>query len=308
MKILVFGTPGFIETDGKSTANILSEVGENFGNLIFQRATTDFFKTSVTGHTGQSFIKYNDVKFTDWDVLVWPAANHLRSGPHLKPITQFLEMSNLPLVIFGLGTQSATENIQKQVSALNEDPDIKPFVEAIKRKAVFIGVRGEFTHKVMADLGLESEVLGCPSLFLNLSKKLGNKVQSCRDYLGSLNLDELLDRSVFNMEQPFQLSGRQQHLHRQIINEGIGTKLWIYQQSGGEASVNIFGRKFNDVSLGAAWSIYLKITNGQCSFNEFMHFIQNNSWVPKSYDEWLNHLKPKNFVFGPTWCDGRVGG
>jgi hypothetical protein len=102
------------------------------------------------------------------DLLVFAAANQLGAHNELGGFAAHLEKIGLPIVAVGLGAQAA-----HMAAAVDLPAGTERWVRLLAAHAPArrpnIGVRGEFTRRVMEKLGLgdSAAITGCPSNFLN---------------------------------------------------------------------------------------------------------------------------------------------
>src|SRR3569833_95374 len=102
------------------------------------------------------------------DILVFAAANQLGAHDDLGPFAAQLERIGLPLGAGGLGAQA-----NRIDAPVHLRPGTERFAHVLASLAPGrgpnIGVRGEFTLRVLEQLGLADRavVTGCPSNFLN---------------------------------------------------------------------------------------------------------------------------------------------
>ncbi|WP_111803953.1 polysaccharide pyruvyl transferase family protein [Agrobacterium tumefaciens] len=161
----MFGTDGGVSFAVEGFQNALRRVGENTGNTLFQRAMWDL----VPGPkicAGPGVLAPGVAKQVA-DVLVIPAANQI--NPHFKmdAWTSYIQDSDMPCVVVGLGAQSDDPSLSPEDLILPEG--VKEFANAIAARTETIGVRGEFTKRVLATLGVTNTVVtGCPSQTLNI--------------------------------------------------------------------------------------------------------------------------------------------
>lgn len=117
----------------------------------------------------------------DIGALLIPAANWLASGSDFGWLADVVEAADVPTVMVGLGAQAADSGRMPELSA-----GTLRLLAAVERRSPFIAVRGEFTRQVCAHHGIHKvRVLGCPSLFLNSDRALGETIaarwpQPCR--------------------------------------------------------------------------------------------------------------------------------
>jgi hypothetical protein len=172
-KVGFLGTPGRIAGSAfLDTPKLLSSVGANTGNLVFQYAVN------------RSIAEDKLYVGTDvpWDaaevrarcrVLVIPSANFIRENFDLTGFVAFLKKTDLPLVFVGLGVQA--DSFEKNSFDLH--PSICSLIGLLRERCRIVGVRGEFTAQVLSDFGIDKlSVIGCPSNFLNPDQELHRKL------------------------------------------------------------------------------------------------------------------------------------
>lgn len=169
----VLGTKGHVENVyNRSTADLMSAVGNNTGNLVFHHAVYNQI-------LGEKYIIGQDLP---WDmgtirrncrVIVVPSANHIRENADLTTFVEFLERVQLPIVFLGLGAQA---NDYSQ-TRLTVHKSILRLLSVAKERSKVIAIRGEFTGRVLESFGVTNfQVTGCPSNFINLDRDLGRKI------------------------------------------------------------------------------------------------------------------------------------
>lgn len=93
--------------------------------------------------------------------IVIPAANFLWKSFDFGYMADFIEATDLPVTMLGLGAQ--THN-RSEVSKIH--PNTLRLVKVISERSPSIGVRGFYTAEVLSAHGISNvEVLGCPSLY-----------------------------------------------------------------------------------------------------------------------------------------------
>lgn len=165
----------FIGTTGRiagcsfmDTGELLGRVGANTGNLVFQYAVAQSIRDRLE-------IIGLDLP---WDparvrercrALVVPAANFIREGFDLTGFVDFLDRTQLPIVMLGLGAQA--DSYSK--TSFDLHPSILRLLDLLRERSTLVGVRGPFTADVLASLGVSNvKVIGCPSNFLNPDEEL----------------------------------------------------------------------------------------------------------------------------------------
>lgn len=141
----------------------LKASGNNFGNMLFTNAIYKQVKHC-------NFIsKANET--ASYDAIVIPAANWINERSDYGKLADYLYRKNVPVTLVGLGAQ--LQNVD-DVNLISDGT--KRFLQVASELTTSIGVRGEFTKKILNELGIRNvSVLGCPSLFTDL------KVPEIRD-------------------------------------------------------------------------------------------------------------------------------
>jgi hypothetical protein len=158
-----------------TTKAVFELVGQNVGNLAFHYAVAKILEGPQDArpwHTDPQ--QLNAMR----RIGVMPCANQL--GPHADygRLAERFSGIGIPLVAIGLGAQGGSDYGLPDVPAgtLN-------WVREIAARSPLgnpnIGVRGEFTLKVLEQNGIggRAVVTGCPSLFLNPDPMLGQKIE-----------------------------------------------------------------------------------------------------------------------------------
>jgi hypothetical protein len=156
---LLGATPDIGPQEGCDPISKLAKTGGNTGNQIIAHALL-----------GQ--IRYRDISWDyqidprevaeRFDMFVIAAANFLFPSFDFIGMATYIESTDLPVAIVGLGAQ-----------AKNYDPDIQllpgteRFLKVVAERAVSLGVRGPFTQEVLDRRGIRNvTVTGCPSYYM----------------------------------------------------------------------------------------------------------------------------------------------
>ena len=147
-------------------------IGTNTGNLIFSTAAAKILSTphqSISVDVFNPGPEHADRINEQYDHYVIPLANAFRPNfiEHLDRISACIEQLTIPVTIFGVGAQAASESDQASIRALSSS--VTRFCRAVLKRSPSIGVRGEFTANFLRSLGFsadEIQVIGCPSAFL----------------------------------------------------------------------------------------------------------------------------------------------
>lgn len=136
--------------------------GNNFGNILIANGVVSVL--SECEYVSRSHLSGPSEANERCDHIIIPAANFLWKGFDLGFMADFIEATNLPVTIVGLGAQSHDRSILSEIH-----PNTLRLIRVIADRSVSVGVRGYYTAEVLAAHGiLNVEVLGCPSLYTNL--------------------------------------------------------------------------------------------------------------------------------------------
>lgn len=295
----ILGTPGYIRNQSRfDDDNLLKVLGNNSGNLIFQYAVSSFIKNKKV-HISPSENDYSELELVNkCSHLIFPAANHLRLGADLSNLNNYLEGIDKPLIVLGLGAQSASLNGELDlISNLKKDAEIMRFIRILRDKGVIVSVRGEYSRKVCAELGLHDVlVLGCPSVWLNPNPKLGEIIEH---KLIRFNQNFSKNRLAVTAAAPFEIYEDQhkKNLERLLFdflrqNEGI-----YVQQSGGVVSMQASNGKWSYIKDEAKKSI-AKVIAPDIKFDDFVKCYTKKSRFYTDARNWKFDLELMELSIG----------
>jgi hypothetical protein len=147
-------------------------IGTNTGNLIFSTAAAKILSApnqSISVDVFNPGPEHAERINAEYDHYVIPLANAFRPNfiEHLDRISACIERLTIPVTIFGVGAQAASETDKDSIRALSSS--VTRFCRAVLARSPSIGVRGEFTAGFLQSLGFsanEIQIIGCPSAFL----------------------------------------------------------------------------------------------------------------------------------------------
>jgi len=163
--------PELSELDASAESHLRS-AGGNFGNLAYVYGAKRILGESL--HRVRWELGYSELR-KQHDCVVMSCANQL--GPHtdLGNLANHLENLGLPVVLLGIGAQSTNFGSLPELTQGTRD-----FLRVVKNlrnsSHPNISTRGEFTSEILDRLGLDSVSTGCPSLFINGRKNLGEEI------------------------------------------------------------------------------------------------------------------------------------
>ncbi len=162
--------------DSRDSSQLYRLAGHNTGNLAFTRAIVG----QVAGWADPLNVAWSSTPAqirSAGDICVIAAANQLGRHIDMGKIAARLQAADVPLVMISVGAQSSFDY------GIPELPEgTLRWIRAVSERApagrVNVGVRGEFSRRVLAAHGFERvRVLGCPSLFLNPETRLGELIE-----------------------------------------------------------------------------------------------------------------------------------
>lgn len=265
------GTSGQVHAPQRfSPEELLSVLGANSGNLIFQYAAARIIDAPQV-HFGLSDTAYSDRHAIDTaQALVFPAANHLRAGADWSGLNRFLEDANKPLIVLGLGAQASGqsspqsgEKIDPQtgaptdhtspadpktlITALTDTPSLRRMLDIFRERALFVSVRGAFSAQVCAGLGLPDVVpLGCPSALLNPNPGLGRALSAQFDALRQMPHPQIAITAAAPFEVAHDIPRRT--LERRLFGWTQQHGGLYVQQSGGPAAMHAASGQWHRIS------------------------------------------------------------
>ncbi len=150
-------------------------VGSNVGNLAFFHA----IRHQILGFGDPVSVPWRSTPseiHAAGSIGIIPCANNFGRHQDLGSVAALLERIDVPLAAIGLGAQSHMDYLLPQV------PNgtvrwLRAIADRAGSAAPNIAVRGRFTRGVLYDYGFrDTQVVGCPSLFLNPSMTLGRSI------------------------------------------------------------------------------------------------------------------------------------
>lgn len=251
---------------------------ENAGNMIHGRAPFEMFDDSVfykdssfrlSGYT--NFAQFANNNCTH---LIVTIANLIRinddDGTKYSNFQRFLESIELPIVIFGLGAQANTQDLEG-TTVPQEAVDLMQY---LGQRCDVVGVRGPFTKKVFSHFaGVENvHVTGCPSFF--------QRPHKFKDLQQSLKAGKI-GRAAYN--------GTVMHKadETKMLVDAIAHDAFLVEP------VNKFNHKFHlDCSAGIEdpeipWYLRNHVGDGKpLSHDQLKRFYRSNYRLFRNADDW----------------------
>jgi Polysaccharide pyruvyl transferase len=171
MRLFLIGaTPSFDPNTQTKPKTRLAVTGGNSGNQIIAYG---LLQTLQYDAVNWSLSIGPERANAEYDVIVIPAANFLFPAFDFGGVADFIERTKLPVVMVGLGAQA--NDMTNPAISLKEGT-IR-LVKVVSERSALIGVRGEFTARVLAHLGINNvQITGCPSYYM--AGKAGYNIRS----------------------------------------------------------------------------------------------------------------------------------
>ncbi len=269
--ILIWGAPAKVNA-ALPVSESFEQSGKNFGNLLI-------------GNGVHSFLADNDIVYRNelqtpqeanerCSHVVIPAANFLWKDFDFGFMADFLEQTDLPVTIIGVGAQTHDRSISSSIH-----PRTLRLMQLVAERSVSIGVRGYYTAEVLAANGIHNvKVIGCPSLYTKGSPTI--KIDTSR--LGSVetlsvNFSRRVFRHAFNPEKMQKLENvllkfalehnnstfvAQDEIEELALHAGetVNTSFMsgYFNQSDSEQVVKFFKENTRYFCDEPAWSTYIK--------------------------------------------------
>lgn len=301
--ILIVGSSGFVLNQvSKNISQCLDIAGANTGNFIFQHAVRKILGDGVriTNIGLGEDLKYLDIQrhFDDIDYVVIPAANHLRANADWTGFNSFLAKISKPMLVFGLGAQAAsTDDVDETVGSLQKCPTVVDMCRIFREKAIFVGVRGQFSKAVCEKMGLRNvKATGCPSILLSPNARLGEHLEQS---ISLLKNSSKHPRMCMVAEAPYSIRSdpnklsTEQKLFDLVYQEG-GSYI---QQSGGPETI-AFSLGQLDL-LAETTSKWLSgIISPRRSVDEVSSYMKAKGRVFYSALDWIEYCKAFDLSIG----------
>lgn len=283
MKIFLLGaTPNFVSAPDDTPITKLAKTGGNTGNQIIAHALL-----SQIEHDEVAWEYSVDPREVGerYDMIVIAAANFLFRSFDFGGMADYIEKSNLPVAIVGLGAQSSSYDPNIELM-----PGTERFVKVIAERAVRIGVRGPFTREVLARRGVHNvTVTGCPSYYMGRSPAL--KLVK-RDF-------EAIDRIAVNASRDVVShafdADRMAMLVRAIYREAVERGADFIAQS---EHAEILLASGNADERRRAGDELVRALDGVAERERLARWARDHVKVHFTVDGWIDAIRGYDFVFG----------
>lgn len=240
-----------------------TKYASNHGASLIARTLMKMFDADYTNdHEHFDFHNHN------YELCIICFATHATDWRDVSVYADFIEKLNLPVALFSLGVQDYTPKVG-YVGSLHHS--LKRILNYVTKTTKYIGVRGFHTASLLYKEGYNNVIpIGCPTLYNGLKSTL--EVVKPATFSSPLNVfhrtEAELDR---NLTRNVKLLGQD------------------YQDEV------VFTNNFPEDELKEAeLKKYLACRNGQ----EVLEDIKTNGVFVRTFDEWFEHIKQSDFIFG----------
>jgi hypothetical protein len=173
--IAILGAPGtFCGSAFDAPDRIFARTGLNTGNLAFFYAVQRHI-ANPTDYLPWTFDP--ELVNEHFSALIFPAANMINSFQDHGALAERFSKIKIPTGVVGIGAQNY---LGADPASLKLAPGTIRFIEVLRDHDALIGCRGVGTQQILNNFGLEAQVIGCPSNFINPAADLGARVASKR--------------------------------------------------------------------------------------------------------------------------------
>lgn len=284
MRVFLLGaTPSFDQTSVLSSAQKLLKTGGNSGNQLIAYG---LLKTISYDSVSWDYSLGPEHVTESYDIIVIAAANFLHKGFDFSGMASFIERTNLPCVMVGVGAQSKDYNINIELH-----PGTTRLMHLVSERSHSIGVRGQYTAECLNAIGIKNlQLTGCPSYYMPgrdgfcvraIDRKDIRRIafNSSRDVIAhSFNASQMRDSVEYFMR----------------IGVTLGAD-FVAQSELDEISLADHSKSFSDAN---ALSNFLGFYKQAASDNALRDFARTHLRVFWDVARWIESMQSYDFVFG----------
>jgi hypothetical protein len=292
MRIFLMGAnPAFDTHSVTSPAARRQKTGGNSGNQVIAYGLLKGLSYNTVSWDGSlSPSRVNEL----FDVIVIAAANFLFPNFDFTQMADFIEATDLPCVMVGVGAQSNDYNVNLPLK-----PGTVRLMQIVSERSKLIGARGPFSAEVLANIGVKNvQVTGCPSYYMSGLPTLSiDKPALPKHPKVSINLSRDVIPHSFD---PLKMKD----VIRGIAGEAIRFDGEFVAQTELDEIVLSEGKETpeSDEALARAFEFF----KGISSDDAVRIWLRNNMRVYWSVDKWLAHARQLDFVVGQRFHGNMV--
>jgi len=286
-RFLLSGAPSAAQIGAADTGKtVRNKTGGNTGNVLITHSLLAALQydtvSPLRGNIQSGFEELRE----QHDLIVFPASNFLNRSCDFGALAKIVEQLQLPCLVGGLGAQSNDERNPR----IPLKPGTRRLIDLMAERSHKLGVRGEYTAAVLAEMGIHNvEIIGCPSFYASCSPEFFalRKVP-----------DEQLRRIAINGSRT--VAGLSFDRKRMAAVETALVKaamnydsIFIAQAEPEEITLALDPASVSDSDLAGLTNYYADIPA-----SEIISFFRRNIRVHADIDQWRASLKTFDFVIG----------
>lgn len=280
---LLGATPSIDTVPSERWETKLTKTGGNTGNQVIAHS---LLRQLDTTHVSWDYSVPAAQVGAEFDMFVIAAANFLHPGCDLGGMASYIEATDLPCMMVGLGAQSNSYSTDIALA-----PGTERLVRIVAERSKTIGVRGPFTQAVLDAMGIRNvQTTGCPSYYLTCRPELDLDKPGLPDNPRiSINASRDVFRHSFDAE-------RMERLVRELIAQGVAYGAdFIAQSEGEEITVaDMPATAERERSLERLSALF----KGTSPDEDLRHWLEGHMRVFFSVDDWSEAIKGYDFVVG----------
>lgn len=276
---LLWGAPSSLPSGEKYQISY-ERSGKNFGNILIGNGV-------VSVLDGYRFASRSDFQAPEevnekCSHIIIPAANFLWKSFDFGYMGDFLERCTIPITMVGLGAQT---NDRSRISEIH--PNTLRMVKLISERSPSIGVRGYYTAEVLAANGiLNTEVLGCPSLYTKLAPPSATlKWQPEQINALSVNFSRRVAGHAFEKD-------RLQAIENSLLKIAVANQLTFVAQDELE-ELSLSNEAVDENSIQAIKKYFSTLPG-----DDVVKYFKDHTQYFCNVDDWSSYIKNKSGSIG----------
>lgn len=305
-RVAILGGRGFVRGSlQKGVGELLREVGDNTGNMVFQRAASALVDNDQL-FVGPGADIHQDLTrlHAECKAVIFPAANHIDVRNDLGALSRWLAGMKLPLVVLGIGTQASdcsAATLDALTTRFAGNDGFRDLMATFRSTNVFVGVRGAFTQALLQRFDVPAAVTGCPSFLMNMNLDLGLLIERRFARVKERLRTKRDCRLAVTATSPWS-DGAEMATERCLIAWLVEQGGLYVQQSGGEDAIRIATKRFansEEFSKVSAW--YRKRLDPELAEADFDRLVSQAMTTYFSVDGWRDALSACDLSIGTRY-------
>ncbi|MBV9079044.1 MAG: polysaccharide pyruvyl transferase family protein [Methylobacteriaceae bacterium] len=284
MRIFLLGaTPSISVPPDAPWDTKLARTGGNTGNQVIAHS---LLRELAVSEVSWDYSMPPEKVGEEYDLFVIAAANFLHAGCDLGGMAQYIEATQLPCLMVGLGAQSNSYEPRIELK-----PGTERLVRVVAERTRSIGVRGPFTQAVLDTMGIRNvQVTGCPSYYVSCEPTIAiDKGPLPERPKVAINASRDVYRHSFD-------AGHMERLVRELVAQGIALEADFVAQSEGEEIVLAENR--DAAARERALERLTALFAGAAPDAALRDWFAQHMRVYFSVEDWAEAIRSYDFVAG----------